>query len=127
METMDVPYCMPTRVKRTSPKQTDIEWNDGHSSSYPSWYLREKCPCALCVDEFSGERRIAPGSISSGIERVDVKLVGNYGLQFRWSDKHETGIYTFDYLRRICPCPECLPEGLSEPRNETSPPGIFEV
>ncbi len=118
---------MPTRVRRVSARQTDIEWDDGHYGSYPSWYLRERCPCAQCVDEFSGERRVAPGSIPSGMERVDVKLVGNYALQFRWSDNHDSGIYTFDYLRRICPCPQCLPEGLTEPPEETPPAGSFEV
>lgn len=118
---------MPTRVKRVSPGQTDIEWSDGHRSSYPSWYLRERCPCARCVDEFSGERRVAPGSIPPNLERMDVKLVGNYALQFRWSDNHDAGIYTFDYLRRICPCPQCLPEGLTEPPQDSSPTGSFEV
>ena len=97
-------FRSPTRVKRVSARQTDIEWDDGHYGSYPSWYLRERCPCAQCVGEFSGERRVAPGSIPPGMERVDVKLVGNYALQFRWSDSHDSGIYTFDYLRRICPC-----------------------
>jgi DUF971 family protein len=35
------------------------------------------------------------------------RIVGNYALHFDWSDGHTTGIYSFDYLRRICPCPAC--------------------
>ena len=122
-----MPYLKPTIVKRVTPGQTDITWNDGHLSSYPSWYLRENCPCAGCVDEFTGRRRLHAGSIPSTLERVSIEVVGNYALQFSWSDGHSTGIYTFDHLRRICPCPQCLPEGLKEPPEKVLKPGSFEV
>ena len=122
-----MPYLMPKLVKRVSPKQTDITWNDGHTGSYPSWYLRENCPCAACVEEFTGVRKILPGSIPSALDRVSVEVVGNYGLRFGWSDNHDTGIYTFDYLRRICPCPRCLPAGLKEPPEQVSNPDSFEA
>lgn len=122
-----MPYLTPTLVKRVSPTRTDITWNDGHVSSYPSWYLRENCPCANCVDEHSGVRRIPEGSIAAGLERVTVDPVGNYALHFGWSDGHSTGIYTFDYLRRLCPCPQCRPQGLEEPPQEVRKPGSFEV
>ena len=122
-----MPYLMPSRVKRVSAHQTDIAWNDGHFSSYPSWYLREKCPCAMCVEEFTGRRMIASGSIPSNLERVDVSPVGNYALSFTWSDGHNTGIFTFDFLRRICPCPQCLPEGLVEPPPKLDESGAFEA
>ena len=122
-----MPYLTPTLVKRVSPTRTDVTWNDGHFSSYPSWYLRENCPCANCVDEFSGVRRIPEGSIAAGLGRVAVDPVGNYALHFEWSDGHSTGIYTFDYLRKLCPCPQCRPEGLKEPPQEVRKPGSFEV
>ena len=121
-----MPNIMPKKIKRVSPTQTDIEWNDGHFSSYPSWYLRENCPCAQCVDEFTGERRLVPGTIPAALERTNVELVGNYALQFEWSDHHGAGLYIYHFLRTLCPCPECLPEGLPAPR----PPeitGAFEV
>ena len=35
------------------------------------------------------------------------ELVGRYALQIYWSDGHSTGIYSFPYLRSLCPCPEC--------------------
>jgi DUF971 family protein len=118
---------MPTLVKRVSPTRTDVTWNDEHFSSYPSWYLRENCPCAGCVEELTGRRRITAGSIASTLERVDVEAIGNYALLFGWSDGHRTGIYTFDYLRKLCPCPQCLPEGLKEPPKVVLEPGAFEV
>jgi DUF971 family protein len=122
-----LPYLTPALVKRVSPTQTDVTWNDGHFSSYPSWYLRENCMCAACVEEFTGQRKILPGSIPSSLERVSVSPVGNYALQFGWSDGHETGIYAFDYLRKLCPCPQCLPAGLKEPPAVVQKPGSFEV
>ena len=33
--------------------------------------------------------------------------VGRYAVRFLWADGHTTGIYSFDHLREICPCPEC--------------------
>jgi DUF971 family protein len=122
-----MPYLMPSLVKRVSPHLTEITWNDGHVGPYPSWYLREKCPCALCIDEFTAEPKVEPGSIAADLERVAVEPVGNYALHFEWSDNHDTGIYTFDYLRRICPCSSCLPGGLKEPPFHTSRPGSFEA
>jgi len=127
MEEKDLPFIAPKLVKRVSPRQTDITWNDGHFSSYPSWYLRENCMCAECVEEFTGKRRIEHGSIPSTIERLDVTPVGNYALNFSWSDGHDSGIYSFDYLREICPCSGCLPEGLKEPPETVPKPGTFEV
>jgi DUF971 family protein len=126
-EKRTLPYLMPSRIKRVSDMLTDVTWNDGHFSSYPSWYLRENCPCALCVEEFTGRRMIRQGSIPSHLKRNDLSLVGNYALRFAWDDGHDTGIYTFDYLRSICPCAQCLPEGLEEPPPAAPPQGSFEA
>lgn len=120
-------YLRPVVLKRVSPHRTDVSWNDGHFSSYPSWYLRENCPCASCVEELTGRRLVQPGSIPSGLERVHVEPVGNYAVGFRWSDGHHTGIYTFEHLRRLCPCPECRPGGLEVPPEEVLKPGSFEA
>jgi DUF971 family protein len=37
--------------------------------------------------------------------------VGAYAVQIVWSDGHDTGIHSFESLRRSCPCPECLSRG----------------
>jgi DUF971 family protein len=120
-------YVKPTLVKRMSPTRTDVTWNDGHVSSYPSWYLRENCPCANCVEEFTGVRKLQKGSIPDTLERLAIEPVGNYALHFGWSDGHSTGIHTFEYLRQLCPCPQCLPQGLEERPARVSAPGSFEV
>ncbi len=33
--------------------------------------------------------------------------MGKYAINFVWNDGHQHGIYTWSYLRQICPCPEC--------------------
>ncbi|HIC33310.1 MAG TPA: DUF971 domain-containing protein, partial [Gammaproteobacteria bacterium] len=64
-------------------------------------YLRLLCPCAGCVDEMSGVRTLVSESVDKGIYPTAIHYVGQYALQFIWSDGHSTGLYTFEYLREI--------------------------
>jgi len=85
-----------------------IEWSDGHKGVYPIRYLRQHCPCAACTDEWTNELRIKPDSVPMLIAVKDIEPVGRYGLRFRWSDGHDTGIYSFSLLRhKFCRCPVC--------------------
>ncbi len=86
-----------------------IEWSDGHKGRYPVRGLRQNCPCAACVDEWSGERRLKPDDVPLLIMLQDIEPVGRYALQFTWSDGHDTGIYSFALLRRLCQCDICQP------------------
>lgn len=87
-----------------------IDWNDGHHGVYPIRYLRQHCPCAACTDEWTGELRIQPDSVPLLIMLNDIESVGRYALRFKWSDGHDTGIYTFSNLRLMCQCALCHPE-----------------
>ena len=40
----------------------------------------------------------------------NVTPIGRYAIQFNWEDGHTAGIYSWDYLRRNCQCPECAPK-----------------
>jgi DUF971 family protein len=115
-------------VLSNDPKGVTITWDDGHASTYAFLYLRKACPCALCKGErtpfdqmrgiggraASQQGRSADSSESSGLagdERnvaKDMFKVGRYALGFLWGDGHNSGIYTWDYLRKMCPCAECL-------------------
>ena len=75
-----------------------IEWTDGHKGLYPVRYLRQHCPCAACTDEWSGELRLNPDDVPLLIRLEDVELVGRYALQFKWSDGHDSGIYSWTWL-----------------------------
>ena len=99
----------------------DITWSDGHTSHYDFVYLRDTCPCALCDDERRKKPGLAsqPGMGSSPAvlpmfkpkpKARSARAVGHYAIQIDFTDGHTTGIYSFDYLRTICPCQECARE-----------------
>ena len=101
------PPFFPADLKQVDSKHLGITWSDGHQSVYNVKALREACYCAVCKDEFTGENRIPPGSIPEGVYPAEIQPVGRYGLTIHWSDGHDTGIYPFDRLRGLCPCPSC--------------------
>ena len=84
-----------------------IVWADGHESHYASPALRRECPCAQCRDEMTGARILLPIHVPDSLELRKVELVGQYALQFEWTDGHHTGIFSFDLLRETCPCDLC--------------------
>ena len=85
-----------------------IEWEqNGHSGFFPARALRLACPCAGCVEEMTGHPLLDPATVPADIRPVALSLVGGYGLKVHWSDGHATGIYTFNHLRSVCPCPQC--------------------
>jgi len=79
-----------------------IAWGDGRVCHYCAPVLRRLCPCAQCINEFTGERTLQPERISDELTIADISIVGRYALSFRWSDRHDTGIYSFRLLREIC-------------------------
>ena len=81
-----------------------IEWSDGHKGVYPVRVLRLNCPCAACVDEWTGVRRLKPDDVPMFIMAQDIQPVGRYALQFTWSDGHDSGIYSYGLLRQLCQC-----------------------
>lgn len=78
-----------------------IRWADGHVSVFQPRFLRMNCPCAGCVDEMTGVRMLTPEMVPEGVYPLAIEYVGRYALQFRWSDGHSTGLYTFELLRRL--------------------------
>ena len=80
-----------------------IKWKDGHRSVYSARQLRLLCPCAQCVEEWTGKALLNPSSVPEGIYAVDYMPIGNYAVQFLWSDAHYTGLYTHQFLRDACP------------------------
>ena len=85
-----------------------ISWNDGHAGFYPYRYLRGNCCCAGCVEEMTGNRRVGEDDVREDVDIVDWMQIGRYAIQFLWSDTHDSGIYPFDLLKKICRCNECV-------------------
>ena len=78
-----------------------IVWKDGVASEYVPQDLRLLCPCAGCVDEMTGARTLRGEQVGDSVHPTAIHYVGQYALQFIWSDGHSTGIYTFEYLREM--------------------------
>jgi DUF971 family protein len=81
-----------------------IRWQDGHESYIGVARLRAASPSAEVQGEqdiFGQVRGGGAGPGPADVEIVSWKQVGNYALQFQFSDGHQTGIYTYDYLRRL--------------------------
>lgn len=104
---------MPTPAQITqdaATRQVVITWADGHVSRYPFRLLRQACPCAMCVHEWTGEKLLDPSRVPEDVYPKDAAAVGAYALRFHWSDGHQTGIYTFAFLRSLCACEVCARE-----------------
>lgn len=82
-----------------------VKWADGSESFIPLEKLRRACPCAGC----QGERDIA-GNLYRGPEAqltpqsfqlVRLQPVGTYAIQPVWADGHNTGLFSWEYLKRV--------------------------
>ena len=78
-----------------------VEWSDGKLGIYSAKDLRLACPCAGCVNELSGEKMLKSDDVRVDIRPLSINTVGRYALQISWSDGHNTGIYSFEYLRKL--------------------------
>lgn len=90
----------PTKIYREEGKLA-IDWNDQSKKLYSLLDLRDACPCAFCIDEWTREKTLKRVSIAANINIEKIDSVGQYALQFQWNDGHNTGIYTFDLLKSL--------------------------
>jgi DUF971 family protein len=108
----------PEHIAISKSKGIQIDWKGGHHSAYTLAYLRDRCPCASCTGAHGTEPQqsnySAPSSESGPfkmfapvLKMLNVEPVGHYAFRIEWSDGHNTGIYSYDHLRKICPCAEC--------------------
>lgn len=93
----------PVKIERNKAAQTlELDWSDGHHSSFPLKYFRDACPCAGCKGEvlFGKVYKPAPLTVfQEGMyELKSLDTVGQYAIQASWKDGHDTGIYSFEYL-----------------------------
>lgn len=100
----------PTNIDLKKDRGLTVQWNDGATSYYSIAYLRRMSPSAeqreLRKQMESNPLTVLPAravAASATIAATDAELVGNYALRIEFSDGHRTGLYTWDYLRRIDP------------------------
>ncbi len=82
-------------------QQVDIDWSDGQHSQVSARTLRQYCPCAECVEEWSGRRTYDIETIAPHMKVLEVSAVGNYAVTFTFGDLHKMGIYNWATLREV--------------------------
>jgi DUF971 family protein len=112
------------KIHVSTGKGVDITWGDGHASHFDFIYLRENCPCASCNDERDKKaaERPAPANATAPVASSVLPMykpkpgarsaqpVGHYAIKIDFTDGHSTGIFSYDYLRTMCPCEDCARE-----------------
>ena len=96
------PAIEPREIMQDGNAKLRITWADGRVCLFDAPALRRACPCAQCVNEWTGRRVLKAEAVSDELVIADIAIVGRYALNFIWSDRHETGIYSFRYLRELC-------------------------
>jgi DUF971 family protein len=82
-------------------KVVSLTWDDGRTVPVTAQLLRQNCPCAECVDEWTRQRTFAPDKISPDTRVLEVVPMGNYAVTFQFSDAHRTGIFNWTLLRSL--------------------------
>ena len=91
----------PTQIVEENDREISITWSDGAVTRHIAPALRRACPCASCVNEWTGEKMLSDASIPDDLTIDSTSIVGRYALNFHFADGHDTGIFSFQYLRKI--------------------------
>jgi ATP-binding protein involved in chromosome partitioning len=94
----------PIGFLRRDPRTLSVLWEDGHRDDFDVRDLRLACHCAICIEEMTGEKLLDPKTIRSDVSPQKIVSIGNYAIQFDWSDGHNSGIYAFKDLRALGAC-----------------------
>jgi len=101
-------HLYPVQLRIVEPASLLIEWSDGRTQQSSLRELRDLCPCANCREKRKpdGSQPAALLPVLTPAETqplglVSMKPIGNYAYSIVFSDGHDTGIYTFEYLREL--------------------------
>lgn len=98
----------PTDIDLKKDRGLTIEWTDGSTSYYSIAHLRKWSPSAdskeMRAEQDRNPLTVLPSGGSTGpLAALGAELVGNYALRVKFSDGHDAGIYTWEYLWSIDP------------------------
>lgn len=95
----------PKQIKIVNKDKLSLTWNDDTSTVFSLKYLRDECPCAGCKGEtilFKTFRPPKPTMLAPDMYKVkSIDVVGEYAIQIGWKDGHNTGIYSWEYLKNL--------------------------
>jgi DUF971 family protein len=93
----------PTNIRALQEQgRLELHWDDGKVYRIPYKFVRGECPCASCIEEWTGRRLLDLNTVPDDIKPTQISFTGNYALKIVWSDGHSTGLYTWDHLAEIC-------------------------
>jgi DUF971 family protein len=95
---VSAPY--PVDARLTRPDLLTISWSDGRDLIYPTPFLRAQCPCAECIDEWTGVVRVQESQFPD-VTLKALRQVGQYAFNILFSDRHGSGIFTYERLAKI--------------------------
>ena len=82
-----------------------IKWDDGTESFVRLEALRRACPCAGCKGEVDIMGNLYKNTdkplTAAAFRLVRIDRVGGYAIQPVWGDGHSTGLFSFEYLKRV--------------------------
>ena len=94
----------PVQIKKEDNKLI-IKWSNDETQEVTMQQLRDACPCVNCKGEsviFESYIPIKTPFKPAGFYEIDkIESVGNYAVQIKWKDGHDTGIYSWDVLANI--------------------------
>ena len=90
----------PTEIRlRRAEKMLEIAFDDGTRFRLPAEYLRVESPSAEVQGHGPGQKQLVHGRAEIGI--LEIEPVGNYAIRIKFDDLHDTGIYSWRYLREL--------------------------
>ena len=91
----------PAQIIEESDREVSINWSDNSESKYTAAQLRRSCPCASCVNEWTGKKILEDKNVPDDLTFSTISIVGRYALNFQFSDGHDTGIFSFAFLHDL--------------------------
>ena len=97
----------PTKLELRGENRLLIAWSDGQLREVTFNELRKACPCATCREkrakppEPSGGLQVLSMAEARPLKILGMKPVGNYAYSIAFSDGHDTGIFTLEFLREL--------------------------
>ncbi len=95
----------PVQIKKTENNSLSVKWNDDKFTEISLTKLRDECPCVNCKGEsviFESYIPIKSPFKAQGFYEIDkIESIGNYAISIKWKDGHDTGIYSWDILRKL--------------------------
>jgi DUF971 family protein len=76
-----------------------VSFDDGKDFALPAEYLRVESPSAEVQGHSPDQKQTVAGRRHVGI--TGIEPIGHYAIRLIFDDRHDSGIYSWDYLRRL--------------------------